>query len=82
MNPEHLALATQELSTLLSKGLIEPTTSPWACEAFYVNKHAEQVQGKLRLVVVHSCLRQVLIRHEWGASLADVGLHSKSSHVA
>ena len=43
MNPEHLALATQELSTLLSKGLIEPTTSPWACEAFYVNKHAEQV---------------------------------------
>ena len=28
MNPEHLALATQELSTLLSKGLIEPTTSP------------------------------------------------------
>ena len=43
MNPEHLALATQELSTLLSEGLIEPTTSPWACEAFYVNKHAEQV---------------------------------------
>ena len=28
MNPEHLALAIQELSTLLSKGLIEPTTSP------------------------------------------------------
>ena len=27
MNPEHLALATQELSTLLSEGLIEPTTS-------------------------------------------------------
>ena len=43
MNPEHLALATQELSTLLFEGLIEPTTSHWACEAFYVNKHAEQV---------------------------------------
>ena len=28
MNLEHLALATQELSTLLSEGLIEPTTSP------------------------------------------------------
>ena len=51
MNPEHLALATQELSTLLSKGLIEPTTSPWACESFYVNKHAKQVRGKLRLVI-------------------------------
>ena len=35
----------------------------------------------LCVVVVHSCLCQVLIRHEWGASLADVGLHSKFSHV-
>ena len=51
VNQEHLALATQELSTLLFEGLIEPTASPWACEAFYVNKHAEQVQGKLRLVI-------------------------------
>ena len=51
MNPEHLALAMQELTTLLSEGLIEPTTSPWACEAFYVNKHAKQIQGKLRLVI-------------------------------
>ena len=34
------------------------------------------------VVVVHSCLRQALIRHEWGASLADMELHSKSSHVA
>ena len=51
MNPEHLTLATQELSTLLFEGLIEPTTFPWACEAFYVNKHAEQVRGKLRLVI-------------------------------
>ena len=45
MNPEHLTLAKQELSTLLSEGLIEPTTSTWVCEAFYVNKHAEQVRG-------------------------------------
>ena len=43
MNPEHLALAIQELSTLLSECLIEPTTSPWACEVFYVNKHVEQI---------------------------------------
>ena len=51
MNLEHLALATQELSTLLSEGLIEPTTFPWACEVFYVNKHVEQVRGKLRFVI-------------------------------
>ena len=44
MNLEHLNLAKQELSTLLSEGLIEPTTSPWACEAFYVNKHFDQVR--------------------------------------
>ena len=37
MNPEHLALAKQEISTLLTEGLIEPTSSPWACEAFFVN---------------------------------------------
>ena len=35
-----------------------------------------------RVVVVHSCLCQALIKHKWSASLADVGLHSKSSHVA
>ena len=42
MNLDHLALAKQELTTLLSEGLIEPTTFPWACEAFYVNKHSER----------------------------------------
>ena len=61
MNLEHLALATQELSTLLSEGLIEPTTSPWACEAFYVNKHAEQIQGKLRLVINYQDLNHFLV---------------------
>ena len=60
LNPEHLALATQELSTLLSEGLIEPTTSPWACEAFYVNKHAEQIRGKLRLVINYQDLNHFL----------------------
>ena len=51
MNTEYLALAKQKLSTLLSESLIEPTASPWACEAFYVNKHVEQVRGKFRLVI-------------------------------
>ena len=60
MNPEHLALATQELSTLLSEGLIEPTISPWACEAFYVNKHVEKIQGKLRLVINYQDLNHFL----------------------
>ena len=60
MNPKHLALAKQELSTFLSEGLKEPTTSPWACETFYVNKHAEQVRGKLRLVINYQDLNHFL----------------------
>ena len=44
MNPEHLALAKQEISTLLTEELIEPTSSPCACEAFYVNKHVQQLR--------------------------------------
>ena len=61
MNPEHLAMATQELSTFLFEGLIEPTTFPWACEAFYVNKHAEQVRGKLRLVINYQDFNHFLV---------------------
>ena len=60
MNPEHLALAKQELSTLLFEGLIEPIASPWACEAFYVNKHAKQVRGKLKLVINYQDLNHFL----------------------
>jgi len=61
MNLEHLALAKQEISTLLTEGLIELTSSPWACEAFYVNKHAEQIQGKLRLVINYQDLNHFLV---------------------
>ena len=61
MNLEHLALVKQEISTLLTEGLIELTSSPWACEAFYVNKHAEQIQGKLRLVINYQDLNHFLV---------------------
>ncbi|GJS27756.1 putative reverse transcriptase domain, viral movement protein [Tanacetum coccineum] len=49
MNPDHYQLAKEECEQLVSQGIIEPTTPPWACEAFYVNKRSEQVRGKLRL---------------------------------
>ena len=38
MPPSDLSLAKQECSQLLRQGLIEPTTSDWACQAFYVEK--------------------------------------------
>ena len=60
VNPKHLALAKQDISTLLIEGLIEPTSSPWACEAFYVNKHDEQIRGKLRLVINYQDLNYFL----------------------
>lgn len=60
MNPKHLALAKQELSALLTEGLIEPISSLWACEAFYVNKHAEQIRGKLRLMINYQDLNHFL----------------------
>ena len=60
MNPEHLALAKQEISTLLTEVLIEPTSSSWVCEAFYVNKNAEQIREKLRLVINYQYLNHFL----------------------
>ena len=60
MNPKHLALAKQELSTLLLEGLIEHTTFLWACEAFYVNKHAKWIRGKLRLVINYQVINHFL----------------------
>lgn len=38
MIPEDLLLAKQECESLLQQGLIEPTKSYWACQAFYVMK--------------------------------------------
>ncbi|KAH9649410.1 hypothetical protein KPL70_025977 [Citrus sinensis] len=49
-----------ECAELLAQGLIEPTTSPWACQAFYVNKRAETLRGKKRLVIDYQPLNQFL----------------------
>ncbi|KAH9792706.1 hypothetical protein KPL71_004238 [Citrus sinensis] len=46
MSPSDLLLAKQECSQLLQQGLIEPTDSNWACQAFYVEKRSELVRGK------------------------------------
>ncbi|XP_042497618.1 spindle assembly checkpoint kinase-like [Macadamia integrifolia] len=61
MNPEHLALAIEELQQLQQQQLIEPTTSTWACEAFYVNKRAKQTRGRMRLVINYQLLNVSLV---------------------
>ncbi|KAH9671224.1 hypothetical protein KPL70_017279 [Citrus sinensis] len=60
MPPSELQLAQTECAELLAQGLIEPTTSPWACQAFYVNKRAETLRGKKRLVIDYQPLNQFL----------------------
>lgn len=50
----------QECKELLKLGLIAESKFSWACEAFYVNKRAEQARGKLRLVINYRPLNQCL----------------------
>ncbi|KAH9716937.1 hypothetical protein KPL71_021642 [Citrus sinensis] len=65
MPPSELQLAQTECAELLAQGLIEPTTSPWACQAFYVNKRAETLRGKKRLVIDYQPLNQFLQDHKF-----------------
>ncbi|KAH9734792.1 hypothetical protein KPL71_017508 [Citrus sinensis] len=60
MSPSDLLLAQQECSQLLAQGLIEPTNSQWACQAFYVEKHSEIIRGKKRLVIDYQPLNMFL----------------------
>ncbi|KAH9769445.1 hypothetical protein KPL71_012005 [Citrus sinensis] len=60
MPPTNLSLAKQECTQLLRQDLIEPTTSDWACQAFYVEKRSELVHGKKRLVIDYQPLNAFL----------------------
>jgi len=60
MSPSDLLLAKQECLDLLQQGLIEPTQSNWACQAFYVEKRAEKLRGKKRLVIDYKPLNHFL----------------------
>ncbi|KAH9801812.1 hypothetical protein KPL71_001168 [Citrus sinensis] len=60
MPPSDLTLAKQECTQLLRQGLIEPTTSDWVCQAFYVEKRSELVRGKKRLVIDYQPLNAFL----------------------
>ncbi|KAL4388769.1 hypothetical protein GQ457_09G024330 [Hibiscus cannabinus] len=85
MNPEHQRLAEAECNELLQQGLIEPSDSQWACEAFYVNKRSEQARGKLRLVINYQPLNHFLLddkfplpnRNALFSSLAKAQIFSK-----
>ncbi|KAK8990557.1 hypothetical protein V6N11_009249 [Hibiscus sabdariffa] len=85
MNLEHQRLAEAECNELLQQGLIEPSDSQWACEAFYVNKRSEQAREKLRLVINYQPLNHFLLddkfplpnRNALFSSLAKAQIFSK-----
>ncbi|XP_070045993.1 uncharacterized protein, partial [Nicotiana tomentosiformis] len=52
MNAELVEFYKKDIDSLLSKGLIKPSKSPWSCTAFYVNNAAEKERGVSRLVSV------------------------------
>ena len=60
MTPFDLKLAQEECSLLLKQDLIEPTSSKWACQAFYVEKRSEIVRGKKYLVIDYQPLNYFL----------------------
>jgi len=60
MTPLDLQAARQECQDLLRQGLIEPTQSNWVCQAFYVEKRAEKLRGKKRLVIGYKPLNHFL----------------------
>ena len=60
MSPSNLQVARQECQDLLRQGLIELTQSNWACQAFYVEKRAEKLRGKKRLVIDYKPLNHFL----------------------
>ncbi|XP_075103464.1 uncharacterized protein LOC142178045 [Nicotiana tabacum] len=50
MNAELVEFCKKEIDSLLQKGLIKPSKSPWSCTAFYVNNAAEKERGIPRLI--------------------------------
>ncbi|XP_075097900.1 uncharacterized protein LOC142175220 [Nicotiana tabacum] len=60
MNAELVEFCKKEIDSLLSKGLIKPSKSPWSCTAFYVNNAAEKERGVPRLVINYKPLNKYL----------------------
>ncbi|XP_075095419.1 uncharacterized protein LOC142173695 [Nicotiana tabacum] len=60
MNAELVEFCKKEIDSLLQKGLIKPSKSPWSFTAFYVNNAAEKERGVPRLVINYKHLNKYL----------------------
>ena len=61
MPPTLLKQANDKCDQLVEQGVVSTTNSPWACKPFNVNNRAEQVRGKLRLVIKYKPLNHTCI---------------------
>jgi hypothetical protein len=61
ISPTKCEYCQKEILELLERKLIETSRSPWACTAFYVNKHNEQKRGKPRMVINYRALNEALL---------------------
>ena len=60
MNKKLLKICKKEIKTLLKKGLIRKSSSPWSCAAFYVENTTEKERRVPRLVINYKSLNKVL----------------------
>ena len=60
MNSDLIKYCKEEIESLLNKGLIRSSKSPWSCAAFYVNNQAEKERGVPRLVINYKPLNKAL----------------------
>ena len=82
MTPSDLALAQDECNQLLQQGLIEPTTSDWACHAFYVEKRSEKARGKKRLVIDYKPLNAFLKDDKFPLpKINSLFVHIREAHI-
>ncbi|XP_070049869.1 uncharacterized protein, partial [Nicotiana tomentosiformis] len=57
MNAELVEFCKKDIDSLLQKGLIKPSKSPWSCTAFYVNNAAEKERGvPVEMEQVDTCM--------------------------
>ncbi|KAH9769553.1 hypothetical protein KPL71_012045 [Citrus sinensis] len=82
MSPSDLLLVKQECSQLLQQGLIKPTDSYWACQAFYVEKRSELVRGKKRLVIDYQPLNSFLKDDKFPLpKIQTLFVHLQGAHI-
>ena len=61
MSPTEEKYCKKEIIEILQRGLIEKSRSPWAYRAFYINKRAEKLSGKPRMVINYEALNDPLM---------------------